>query len=47
MEHKQLVEQAGKAIRAVFGDTSVDQQTTRDSLEELVEEIEVMLDTLK
>ena len=46
MTHPKLTETAMAAIKAVFGDTAVDQATTRASLEELQEEIEIMLDTL-
>lgn len=46
MNHIELVATATEAIRAVFGDQSVDQRQTRESLEELQSEIETMLDTL-
>jgi hypothetical protein len=46
MNHTELTVTALESIKAVFGDTSVDQATTRSSLEELRDEIEVMLDTL-
>ena len=46
MNHIELTETALEAIKAVFGDTRVDQVTTRESLEELQGEIEIMLDTL-
>ena len=46
MAHEQLVKRAEKAIEAVFSDTSVDQQTTRESLEELQEAIQMRLDAL-
>ena len=46
MNHIELIATAEEAIKAVFGDTSVDQATTRNSLEELRDRIEEMLDTL-
>jgi hypothetical protein len=46
MTHEQLVEAAKGAIQLVFGDTSVDSETTKASLEELKEELELLLDTL-
>jgi hypothetical protein len=45
-KHEELVEAAKKAITAVFSDQSVGQATTRESLKDLRDEIEVMLDTL-
>ena len=47
MEHKRLVKIAIDAIAEVFGDTSVDQQTTRESLEGLQDEINLLLETLE
>lgn len=44
--HGQLVERAQRAIEDVFSDTSVDRQTTRESLEELLEAIEMRLEAL-
>jgi len=46
MEHADKVEAAKAAIEEVFGDTSVSQRQTRDSLEEIAGRIDVMLDTL-
>lgn len=46
MGHERLVEKAKKAISKVFYDTSVSQETTRESLEALVEEIMLLLETL-
>ncbi len=40
--HKWLVKQAMDAIRAVNGDTSVDQETTLEDLTTLADEIENM-----
>ncbi len=45
-KHDELKEAAKKAINAVFGDLSVTHGTTRESLEELIDEIRNMLDTL-
>jgi hypothetical protein len=45
--HDELVEKAKQAINLVFGDCSVDQAQTIKSLNELIEEIEVMLDALQ
>lgn len=45
-KHERLVDQAKEAIDAVFSDTSVDKETTRDSLWELAGEIEVKLEGL-
>tara|TARA_Y100000310_G_C20287793_1_gene625739 strand:- start:62 stop:205 length:144 start_codon:yes stop_codon:yes gene_type:complete len=46
MEHLELVAQAKQAIDRVFSDTTVDRETTKESLEEIQEEIVIMLDTL-
>ena len=46
MKHTELTVTALEAIKAVFGDTSADQATTRSNLEELRDEIEMLLDTL-
>lgn len=46
MDHKELVEKAKEAIDSVFGDTSVSPEQTADSLQELVEEIEMKLSSL-
>lgn len=45
--HLQLVSEAKVAIDKVFGDSSVDQQTTHDSLEEIREHIDDTLATLR
>ena len=47
MGHEQKVENAKKAVDAVFSDTTVGQAKTRDSLEELAGHIDDMLDTLE
>jgi hypothetical protein len=44
--HQTLLAAAKVAIDKVFNDKSVDQSTTKESLDELVGEIEVMLDSL-
>jgi hypothetical protein len=46
-KHAELVELAKKSINNIFSDQSVDQLQTRKSLEEIVGEIEIMLDTLE
>ncbi len=46
-QHRHLMDIALKAIMDVFGDTTVDQQTTRESLEELMDEIAMLVDTLE
>lgn len=46
MNHMQLMENAKIAIDKVFGDTSVPQSTTRESLEELRDEIEMKLESI-
>jgi len=47
MDHMRLVKLAVDAIGAVFSDTSVDQQTTKESLKELRDEIDLLLETLE
>ena len=47
MDHDDLVQDAKKAINAVFGDDSVDRATTRESLKDLKDEIDIILDTLR
>jgi hypothetical protein len=44
--HLQLVSDAKRAIDRVFGDTSVDRGTTRASLKEIRDEVDVKLDSL-
>lgn len=46
MEGEELVAEASKAISAVFSDKSVSPSETRDSLEELQGEIDLLLDCL-
>lgn len=47
MQHEALVQEAKDAIDKVFADTSVAQDKTRESLEELRDEIETKLDSLE
>lgn len=44
MKHDELVEQAKKAITAVFGDMSVDKSTTIESLKEIRDDLNVLID---
>ena len=44
--HEDLVAEAEKTIDKVFGDTTVDPTTTRDSLHSLVEYIQTCMDTI-
>ncbi len=46
MSHSDLVQRAKDAINKVFSDTTVPQNKTEDSLQELVDEIESMIVTL-
>ena len=46
MDHEAKVEAANKAIRQVYGDTSVSAEETASSLQSLKDHIDVMLDTL-
>jgi len=47
MDHDTLKTNAKNAAEALFEDRSVNQQETLDSLEDLVEYIEEMIDTLE
>ena len=47
MSHDDLVEAAKDAITRVFSDQSVSQSTTAESLKDLRDEIDTMLDTLR
>lgn len=47
MDHEELVEEAKDAIGKVFGDLGVSRSVTRESLRDLVSEIETMLETLE
>lgn len=46
LSHDELIERAKQAINRVFGDQSVSKETTRESLKDLQDEIDIMLDTL-
>ena len=46
VDHDELVEAAKQAINSVFGDTSVDRSQTKESLKDLKDEIDILLDTL-
>lgn len=46
-KHEVLVEQAKSAIDRLFEDSSVTMQETADSLESIVEKIEMMLEVLR
>jgi hypothetical protein len=45
-KHQELMELAKLAIEEVFGDTSVSQQQTFDSLHELRDEIDIKIDCI-
>jgi hypothetical protein len=45
-EHLELIEQAKKAINDVFGDTSVSRAQVKESLQDLISDIEITLSTL-
>jgi len=47
MTHEDLVELAKAAITKVFSDQSVDRSTTRESLRDLRDDIDTMLETLR
>ena len=40
------MEKVMKALRALFGDTSVDQEMTKSNLIQIKDEIDIMLDSL-
>lgn len=44
---KDLYEIAMDAIRELFGDTSVTPQQTKENLEALIDNIQIMIDTLE
>lgn len=46
MKHIELIETAKEAIKAVFADTSVPSSQTKESLEELRDEIDMLIDTV-
>lgn len=45
-EHERHIETAEEAISRLFGDKSASQATTRETLEELIGFIQVMIETL-
>lgn len=47
MSNEELLEEAKKAIDKLFGDMSVLKSETRTNLNDLIEYIEVMLDSLE
>lgn len=47
MTHEELMQKAKDAITAVFSDTSVSQEQTLDSLGELVEDAQGMIDAIE
>lgn len=47
MTHDQLVQRAVTAIEEVFSDMSVSQETTKDSLEALIENIKIQIEALQ
>ena len=46
MSHEDLYHKAELAVKEVFNDTSVSKDETRISLQTLISEIEILLDTL-
>ena len=47
MSNDELLEKAKEAISKLFGDMSVSPNTTRENLNELIDDIEIMLDALR
>lgn len=47
MKHEKLCEAALEAVTKVFSDNSVGRSTTRESLKNLRDEIDILLDTLR
>lgn len=45
--HDELVKKAEKAIDNLFSDTSVSREQTRESLEEIIDAIQMKIDSLK
>jgi hypothetical protein len=45
-KHTTLMDEAKEAINKLFGDNTVDRTTTKNDLEEIVGDIEIMLETL-
>lgn len=46
-KHNELFEAAKKAVEDLFGDDSVPQSQTRQDLEQIKEDIDMMLETLE
>lgn len=46
MEHEELLERVKEVVDELFADDSVDQETTRESLEDVIEHIVTMLDSI-
>lgn len=46
MSHEEKRQKILDAIQDLFGDTSVDQETTKESLQSIVDEIEILIDAL-
>ncbi len=46
MAHEDLLEQAKDAADELFGDQSVSRETTKESLEDLHEHIDIMLESM-
>ena len=46
MAQEDLIKAVNDALENLFSDTSVDQNTTRDHLEDIIDHIENMIDTL-
>lgn len=47
MQHDELLENAKEAVKDLFNDRSVSISTTRESLEDIQSEIEILLDSLE
>ena len=46
MAHEELLERVKEVVDELFADDSVDQETTRESLEDVIEHIVTMLDSI-
>jgi hypothetical protein len=46
-KHEELVKKAKDAIQRVFSDKTVDLETTRESLKDLRDELDVLIDAAK
>ena len=47
MDHDELVEEAKQAVNKVFGDTSVSRSQVKESLQDIISDIETILDTMQ